>query len=391
MRKKWPLMGESITLGDRLKMALFCLRAKRFTYGDNLKAFEQEWNEWLSPNNDSINSLYVSSGSTANFLLVAAIMDLFNIKSGDKILLPACTWMTNVSPALQLGLTPVFCDVNLQNYSFDLDNAKQIAKKHKDIKLIFVTHLLGFSGDNEKLSEIFPNALIIDDVCESHGCISPDLTKRGSNSLGATFSFYFGHHMSTVEGGMITTNNLELYDLMRMKRSHGLARESTRFDYYKNKYSDIDPQFLFITDGYNFRNHEIPAVLGRSQLKRLDSMILIRRRNYSLYCKLIEQFSNLFYSHAFEKTNSSFCFPFICKNAEIRNKLRILLTENNIEHRPIVAGNLLSQPFLQGHKIETSKKIANAEIIHRQGIYIGNNHFVSEQDMAFLGELFSKI
>jgi CDP-6-deoxy-D-xylo-4-hexulose-3-dehydrase len=204
-------MGETITFGDRLKLAHFVLTTKKFTSGEKLKSFEHEWSQWLGAK----HSLYVSSGSTANFLLVAAIKELHGLKEGDKVLLPACTWVTNVGPILQLGLQPVFCDINLQNFSFDLEDAKKISKKHKDIKLIFVTHLLGFSADNEKLKEIFPNALIIDDTCESHGCTDSAGNKRGSDSLGATFSFYFGHHMSTVEGGMISTNNTELYDLCK--------------------------------------------------------------------------------------------------------------------------------------------------------------------------------
>ena len=123
-------------------------------------------------------------------------------------------------------------------------------------------HLIGFSTNNERYKNLFPNALILGDVCESHGCKSPDGTRRGSDSLGSTFSFYFGHHMSTIEGGMVSTNNYELYDLMRMKRSHGLARESTKHKEYAQKYPDVSDQFLFVTDGYNFRNHELGAVLG---------------------------------------------------------------------------------------------------------------------------------
>ena len=389
MRKNWPLMGESITFLDKLKMAYFCLTTKRFTYGDNIKAFEKEWSAWLS--DLKINSLYVSSGSTANFLLVAAVMEKYNLKPGDKVLLPACTWMTNIAPPMQLGLTPIFCDVNIQNYSFDLDEAKKIAVKHKDIKLIFVTHLLGFSSNNEELQSIFPNSLIIDDVCESHGCLGSDGKKRGSNSLGATFSFYFGHHMSTIEGGMVSTNDVELYDLMRMKRSHGLARESIYFDNYKKKYSDIDSQFLFITDGYNFRNHEICAVLGRSQLKRLDHMIETRRNNYKHYVKIIENNPTLFYSHSYEDSNSSFCFPFICKSRDLRLKFKKILDQHNIENRPIVSGNLLSQPFLRGHKILTDKKITNAELIHTQGMYVGNNHFITENDMLDLDRIIREL
>lgn len=389
---RWPLMGETITWADRFKMAKFCLTAKKFTYGEKVKEFETKWSEWISHETFSRPySLYVSNGSTANFLLVAAVIEKYGFQKGDKVLLPACTWMTNVAPIIQLGLTPVFCDVNMQNYSFDLDEAKRIARIHKNIKLIFVSHLLGFPGKNEKLKEIFPKALIIDDVCESHGCLDDKHVRIGCNSLGATFSFYFGHHMSTIEGGMVTTNNVELYDLMRMKRSHGLARESLVFSKYKAESPEIDPQFIFQTDGYNFRNHEICAVLGLSQLQRLDSMINQRRENYTNYVNIINDNPNLFYSHEYDPGNSSFCFPFICKSKEINQRMKEKFTTYGIEYRPVVAGNLLSQPFLKNYKMETKRKIPNAEIIHTQGVYVGNNHFVTKYDMDLLSEIVKEI
>jgi CDP-6-deoxy-D-xylo-4-hexulose-3-dehydrase len=379
---KWPLMGETITWGDRIKMASFVMTAKRFTYGEKVKKFEQEWSNWLGVK----HSLFVSSGSTANTLLLSSVKELYKLKDGDKVLVPACTWVTNISPVFQLGLQPIFCDINLQNYSFDLDDAKQIAKKHKDIKAIFVTHLLGFPADNHKLQKLFPNALIIDDICESHGCKDVEGEKYGSKSLGSTFSFYFGHHMSTIEGGMVSTNNADLYDLMRMKRSHGMARESTKQKEYAEKYSHIEPSFLFMTDGYNFRNHEICAVLGSSQLKRLDSMIEQRRHNYEQYVKIINQYPTLFYPHTYEDGNSSFCFPFVCKSEKIARIMKEAFKHYNIEYRPIVSGNLLTQPFLvnRGYKIETNKHKTNAEILHSQGVYIGNNHFVGNKHMKLL-------
>lgn len=380
-------MGETITFTDRLKMAHFVMTAKRFTYGEKVKEFESDWNKWLG----SAHSLYVSSGSTANFLLVAAVMEMYNIKPGDKVLLPACTWMTNVAPIIQLGLTPVFCDVNMQNYSFDLEEAKNIAKKHKDIKLIFISHLLGFSGDNEKINALFPHALIIDDICESHGCTDRNNIKRGANSLGATFSFYFGHHMSTIEGGMVSTYSPELYDLMKIKRSHGLARESMFFDKYAARYPAIDKQFLFLTDGYNFRNHEIPAVLGISQLKRLDDMIFQRRRNYDKYVDIVNSRPDLFYGHRHDVFNSSFCLPFICKSRDTMLKMKEAFTLHGIEYRPVVSGNLLAQPFLKDYKMETQKETSNAEIIHNQGVYIGNNHFINDRDMYYLNDVIKDI
>lgn len=384
---KWPLMGETITFKDRLKMAHFTMTTKKFTNGEKVKAFEQAWNEWLG----SKHSLYVSSGSTANFLLVAAIKEKYGLKTGDKVLLPGCTWMTNVAPIMQLGLQPIFCDINLQNYSFDIEEAEMLSIAHRDIKMIFISHLLGFSGENEKLKEIFPEAIIIEDTCESHGCKDSMGVKRGANSLGSTYSFYFGHHMSTIEGGMVSTYDSDLYDLMKMKRSHGLARESINYQLYAEQNPEIDKSFLFITDGYNFRNHEICAVLGLSQLKRLDSMIEQRRKNYVKYVEIVNGFDDMFFSHEYDSGNSSFCFPFICKDAVTMNKLKLQFAKHGIEYRPIVSGNLLSQPFLKDYSLSTLKDRTNLDIIQSQGVYIGNNHFVDERKMETLGEIIREI
>jgi CDP-6-deoxy-D-xylo-4-hexulose-3-dehydrase len=379
-------MGETITFTDRLKMAHFALTAKKFTFGEKVEQFENEWSKWLGAK----HSLYVSSGSTANFLLVAAVKELYGLKNGDKVLLPACTWMTNVAPIMQLGLEPVFCDVNLYNFSFDLNEARRLAEIH-DIKMVFITHLLGFSADNESLKNIFPRALFLDDVCESHGCTDLLGNKRGADSLGASFSFYFGHHMSTVEGGMVSTNNTDLYDLMLMKRSHGMARASTRFDDYAKAYPDIDKKFLFVTDGYNFRNHEICAVLGLSQLKRLNKMIEIRKRNHELFTQIIDSCPTLFYNIKNPATNSSFCLPFICKSPEIMKAMKEVFDKHGIEYRPVVAGNLLTQPFLKDYKIDTKRTVTNADIINNQGVYVGNNHFVTKKDMVYLNQVVGEI
>jgi CDP-6-deoxy-D-xylo-4-hexulose-3-dehydrase len=386
---RWPLMGETITFMDRVKMAKFVLTTKRFTNGKKVYDFEKQWSEWLGCK----HSLFVSSGSTANFLLIAAVKEHFKLQPGDKVLLPGCTWMTNVAPIIQLGLQPIFCDINLQDFSFDYNEVRAIEKVHPDIKLIFTTHLLGFPSDCSVLKTIFPNALILEDICESHGCSMREnfLKKVGSKSLGATFSFYFGHHMSTIEGGMVCTNNEDLYDLMRMKRSHGLARESIWYDVYANAYPHIDKQFLFMTDGYNFRNHEICAVLGIEQLKRLDHMNRQRKTNYKNYCEIINFYDRLFYPHERDLYASSFCFPFICRTEDTMKKLKQAFIKNGIEYRPIVSGNLLEQPFLKSYSLTTTKKITNLDIIQKQGVYIGNNHFVKDKDMRFLHKIIGEV
>jgi CDP-6-deoxy-D-xylo-4-hexulose-3-dehydrase len=383
----WPLMKNNITIADRLKLAKFVLFSDRFTNGKKVREFESKWNEWLG----SKYSLYVSSGSTANYLLLSAVKELYNLKDGDKVLVPACTWVTNVGPVIQLGFTPIFCDINLDNFSFCEQDLEHIAKVHPDIKLIFITHLIGYSANVEKYRKLFPNALILDDICESHGCKSPDGSKRGSDSLGATFSFYFGHHISTIEGGMISTNNYELYDLMRIKRSHGLARESEKFNYYAKQYPDISKQFLFLTDGYNFRNHEICAVLGLSQLKRLDKYIKKRNQNYKKFIELISKYSLDFYIPLFPKTCSNFCFPLICRTKELADRMRTIFDDVGIEHRPIISGNLLKQPFLSGHKITTEKNNLTVDYMHTNGIYLGNNHFIGDKELSLLKSILEQL
>lgn len=380
----WPLMRNSINFIDKLKLIQFILSTNYFTQGKKTIELEEEWSNWLGAK----HSLFVTSGSSANFLLIASLIEKYNLKKGDKVLVPACTWVTSINPIFQLGLEPVFCDVNIVNFSFDEDELEFISKKHSDIKIVFTTHLLGFSANIKKYKEYFPKAIFIDDVCESHGCLDEDGTKIGSNSLGATFSFYHGHHMTTIEGGMISTNDSDFYDLLKLKRTYGLARVSSKFSDYSTQNSDIEKMFLFVTDGYNFRNTELAAVLGLSQLKRLDDNIYNRRKIYSRFVELLNNNEN-FYSLVNDSRNSSFCLPFICKSVDIKNKLINKLIDNKIEYRPIVAGNLIKQPYIK-YKLETKKKMPIVDIIHSQGLYIGNNQFVTEKEIEFLEHLLKK-
>ena len=384
---KWPLMRNNITLGDRFQLAKFVLTSDRFTNGRKVREFESKWSQWLG----SKHSLYVSSGSTANLLLLSAIKELYGLKNGDKVLVPSDTWVTNIAPVIQLGFTPIFCDINTDNFSFCEDDLEYISKTHPDIKLIFVTHLIGFPANNNLYKKLFPEALILDDVCESHGCRSSDGSRVGSNSLGATFSFYFGHHISTVEGGMVCTNNDDLYNLLRLKRSHGLARESDRYDDYVKLYPDISKQFLFVTDGYNFRNHELGAVLGLSQLKRLDSYIERRNSNYQLFINLISKYSDKFKVPVFHSGCSNFCFPILCRERMDAQKLRMLFDVNGIEHRPIIGGNLLKQPFLSDYSIVSDKSNLTVDFVHYNGIYLGNNQFIGKKEIDLLDNVLRQL
>lgn len=369
----WPLMENTITFSDRLKMALFLLTSDKLTNGPKVREFENKWSEWLGVK----HSLYVSSGSTANTLLISAVKEYYGLQDGDKVLVPSCTWMTNIAPVIQANLQPIFCDINLKNFSFDVDEMKYIASQHPDIKAVFITHLIGLSSNVEKVREIFPEALILEDICESHGVKGPNGEKRGINSVGSTFSFYFGHHITTIEGGVVCTNNTELYELMRMKRSHGMAREASpyMFKKFSEENPEIDPTFLFMTEGFNLRNHEVCAVLGLSQLKKLDKNIQIRQQNFRYWWNKIYKMDSYFIPD-FQVGNSSFCFPIITKNSSDALTMKKKLKENGIEYRPVISGNILLHPAFKKYELCTKREHPNVLTLHKNGMYVGNSQFV---------------
>ena len=385
----WRLMDNAITFRQKLKLAYFVLTSNKFTNGPKVRQFENVWSKWVGAK----HSLFVSSGSTANSLLIAAIKEKFNLQDGDKVLVPACTWMTSVAPIFQNKLTPIFIDISLEDYCINLDDIEVLKAVHPDIKLIFTTHLLGFHSNVSKLREAFPDAIVGEDCCEAHGVTDAVGNRMNPDSVGATFSFYFGHHITTIEGGFISTNDTELYDLMRMKRSHGLAREASPETYkkYQEMYPDIIPTFLFVTDGYNFRNDELSAVLGLEQIKNLDKFIQIRNNNYKGYFKIISKHPDLFYIPKCEDTMSSFTLPFVCKNKSIYDALIEEFKNANIEYRPLVAGNLLRQPFLKGYQFGYYKVQYNADIIHELGMYIGNSQFIGNKHIQLLESIINRV
>ena len=363
----WPLMQNAITTSYKETLVNFIYASDKYTSGPKVKEFEDAWSKWLGCK----YSLYVTSGSTANLLLMAAVKELYEIPNGSKVLVPACTWVTNVSPVFQLGLEPVFCDVDLERYSFDLDTLPE-----EDVRIVFITHLLGINSPVEALKKKYPNAVFLEDTCESHGVKAPNGMRRGSTGTGSTFSFYYGHHMTTIEGGIISTDNELLYELMKIKRSHGMARllSPHLYEIAVNENPNIDPSFLFLTDGFNFRNTELNAVLGLEQLKRLDHNIEMRRKNFECFMKHLDPMR--FYVPYNDPGNSSFALPFICKNKEDMPKLKTIFKELGVEYRPVVSGNLLLHPFLK--KWKDTVKVPNANIINDNGVYIGNSQFVTE-------------
>jgi len=374
----WPLMKDCITEEDKQSLVDFIQTSNRYTNGPKVKQLEQEWSEWLGVR----HSLFVSSGSTANFLLLSAIKRRYNLKKGDKVLVPAMTWVTNVAPIIQLGLKPIFCDVENDTFSFDLEHMVKLHQEHPDIRLVFVTHLFGIPAPINEFKKIIPNAFYIEDCCESHGEEMYG-KKVGTLSEGSTFSSYFGHHMTTVEGGFVSTDDTELYELMRAKRSHGLARECSEevYNKYIKQYPDVDKRFMFITDGYNFRNNEFGGVLGLSQLPRLDDIIQRRREICDKFVSILKKYDDTFHIPNFNG-NSSFFLPFIVKDRSLRGDLQEHLETCGIETRPLCSGNLLRQPFLSEY--EPFKEFPKVDYLHYHGFFIGNNHLITDEEIQKL-------
>jgi CDP-6-deoxy-D-xylo-4-hexulose-3-dehydrase len=363
----WKLMpSENISNDEKKQLAEFILSTDKYTQGEHVKLFEQEWSAWQGCK----YSVFVNSGSSANLMLVKSVMDLYG---AGGFICQATTWPTNINPALQLKNSTFLqlCDNNLNNFGFDIVKFKTFVKIMKP-KYVFLTHVLGFNGATDDLLEICKenNIVLIEDCCESHGA-NFNGTKVGNIGLAGTFSFYYGHHITTIEGGMISTNNEELYHQLLLNRSHGFLREHPNKD---NINTTCDRRFTFLTDGFNFRNTEINAYLGRMQLSKLDFNIKIRNKNYNHFISNLNK--NKYYTDFDSNGISSFAFPIISRLNNIE-KIKDKLTSIGVENRPFIAGNLFKQPYLKS--LNMYQNFNNADLIHSNGMYLGNNQFITTE------------
>jgi CDP-4-dehydro-6-deoxyglucose reductase, E1 len=377
----WKLQENILEKADKDILIDFIRSTDRFTQFTKVKEFEKEWSDWQG----CAHSTFVNSGSSADLVMLDAVREFYDFPEGSEVLVPAVTWITNITSVISARLKPVFVDVNLKDLSFDYEQLeKAITPK---TKIILITHLLGLPADLEKIQAIADRhkLVILEDCCESHGARFGG-KKVGNFGLASTFSYYWGHHMTTVEGGMICTNNEELNDLFILKRSHGLARELHPSKHQKHRDSQpgIDFNFLFLNHGFNVRNTELHAVLGLSQLRHLDRYIKIRNRNHQKFVEITKPLTESL--HIIDHPGiSSFCLPFIFKKAGYREKLQQVLTKHQVEYRPIVGGNLLRQPYLAVYG--DFSRFPNAEIVHNHGLYVGNNQFVNEERLDILKEI----
>tara|TARA_Y100000590_G_scaffold459639_2_gene617218 strand:- start:69 stop:1232 length:1164 start_codon:yes stop_codon:yes gene_type:complete len=345
-------------------------KKKILTQSKYVSLFEKKWSNWLGIK----YSVFVNSGSSANLITINILKIL---KGYGEVIVPSLTWSSDISSILHNNLKPVFVDINPKNLC--MSEKEIISKINKKTIAVFLSHIQGFNGLSTNLIKFLnkKNIMLIEDVCESHGATFKN-KKLGTFGKISNFSFYYAHHMSTIEGGMICSNERKIYHLAKMLRSHGMAREigDKRIENkIINKYNRLSPKFIFMLPAYNFRNNEIGATLGISQLKSLNYNNKLRTRNFKVF---IKELDGTKYRTNFDlKGSSNYAFPLILKKRSLknRNKLEKILTQKKIEFRRGNAGggNQLRQPYLKSYAKKINfKNFKEVDHIHFFGYYIGN-------------------
>jgi CDP-6-deoxy-D-xylo-4-hexulose-3-dehydrase len=361
----------------------------KLTQSSNVQAFEEEWSDWLGVN----YSVYVNSGASANLLTMAVLKHLYG---GGEIIVPPLTWISDIASVIQNGFKPVFADINPRTLC--MDDEKIISTISRRTRAVFITHVQGFNGLTERLLKELEekNILLIEDVCESHGATFND-KKLGSYGKISNFSYYYAHHMSTIEGGMICTNDIKIYEALRMLRSHGMVREAlneSTINRYISEYPDLSPDFIFAYPGYNVRNTELGAVIGINQLKRLDENNDKRKKNFKLF---LDNLDPSRYRIDFNLNGScNYAFNLVLKEAdsELRDKIEENMQKANVEFRrgSSGGGNQMRQPYLKGIVKEKEwEKYPEVEHIHFFGYYIGNYPDLEEEKILSLCELLNNV
>lgn len=367
----WPLMKNNITRADFGAVIDFLQQDNPvLTQSTQVREFEVEWSRWLGMR----YSVFVNSGSSANLVTMAALRQAYG---PGEVIVPTLTWVSDIASVIQNGFTPVFVDIDPRTLGMDIDQA--LEKLTSNTKAVFLTHILGYNALNQKLLDALGARRIplIEDVCESYGATFNG-RKLGTFGQMSNFSFYYAHHMTTIEGGMVSTDDPKLYDTLRMLRSHGMVRESTSEELqreYRQQYEDLNPDFIFAFPAYNVRNTEIGAVMGRAQLKRLDENNNIRSENLHLFLSNLDPEK---YRTDFATDGScNYAFTLVLKHPdpELNKNVVAALREHDVEHRRGTSGggNQLRQPYLRALIGESEfGRYPQVDHVHFYGYYIGN-------------------
>lgn len=382
------LAKDTIDKKDLNALADWILTYPKLTKGDLTLQYEYEYSKKCGRE----YSVFVNSGSSANLLMIYSLIESKRLKN-KKVIIPSLCWITTISPSIQFGLQPILCDINMGNLSVDLNELEKIFKKEKP-SLLFLVSILGLIPDIYNIYYLCDKygVILIMDNCESQGS---SIHGKSLESFGlmSSCSSYFGHITSTIEGGMITTDDTNLYNKLKMLRSHGWDRDLDSFTQseLKRKYkvNDFNSLYTFYTTGFNVRSSDLNAFIGLKQLEKLGLFIKKRNENFDIYNKLIKN----------NYWKPSFLGQFTRKNCVISNlgypiihpKRDVIIKElrkSNVEVRPLISGSMGTQPFW----IEKYGKqiLPNASIVDKWGFYVPNHAQLTKKEIQFICKIINK-
>lgn len=357
------------------------------TQSSEVRAFEDEWSRWLGVK----HSVFVNSGSSANYITMAALRERFG---EGEVIVPTLTWVSDIASVLAARFEPVFVDIDRRTLGMDVGQV--INRLGPRTRAVFLTHILGYNALTRELLDVLSarGIALIEDACESHGATFEG-EKLGTFGLASNFSFYYAHHMSTVEGGMLSTDDAELHEMFRMLRAHGMVREASSAairDGYREKYPDLNPDFIFAHAGFNARGTEIQAAMGRSQLKRLDAGNELRRANLTRFLAGLD--SRIYQADFAVEGSCNYALTLVLREPDLALRDRVMqaMREARVEFRRGTSGggNQLRQPYLRHLRIDP-QAFPVVDHVHFFGFYIGNYPDLSFDKIDRLCELLNSL
>jgi CDP-4-dehydro-6-deoxyglucose reductase, E1 len=369
----------------REKLARFITETRRFSMGDQCMLFENKFKNFQ----ECQHAVFVSSGSAANLILLQALLNIGILKLGDKVGFSALTWATNPMPIIQLGLVPVAIDCEI----YTLNVSPLTLQEHLgDIRALFLTNVLGLSDNIAEIQRLCSenSIVLLEDNCESFGSRYKDKL-LGNFGLASTFSFFVGHHLSTIEGGMVCTNDNELNNALIMCRAHGWDRNLQNTEQAslreQHRIDNFYAQYTFYDLAYNVRPTEIQGFLGAMQIDYAPNIIAARSNVFAFFQDIIAKKNKTYYSIYTENMSvvSNFAFPIVCIDNNDAIMLKNKFIESGVEIRPIIAGDITQQPFFK--KYVPHQQCFNANIVHQNGFYFANNPEITMEEMNYIAAL----
>jgi CDP-6-deoxy-D-xylo-4-hexulose-3-dehydrase len=382
-------LTESVLESKDINSAIKVLKSKKITMGPKTKQIEAYFQNKIV----KTNSLMVNSGSSANLLIFQCLINpmVKKLKPGDEVLIPAICWSTSLWPIIQSGLKVKFVDIDLSTLNIDLnDLKKKISKKTKALMLV---HALGNCTDMTMLINICKKnkIILIEDTCEALGSTYKN-KPLGTFGDFSSFSFYYSHHITSGEGGMVCTKNTKYLEIIKSLRSHGWSRDLSNNKSLSNKYKHIDKNWIFINSGFNVRTTDINAAIGLEQLKRIKKILSIRKYNFlKIKNSLLgnKKYNNQFTILNDQKDSNAawFGIPIILNSNDKKYKQYVMknLQNKGIMSRPIISGNFAKQPSIKLYKIKINYNLPNADLIDKKAFFLGlHNLKITKSKLKFL-------